>query len=72
MALVKLRLEAELDRGDRVTSQTAVADALEAAAKKLRGNLLEVPNDVIDVPRGKIAYMFDTRGARAQEPDDGN
>ena len=56
---LKLRLEAELEKGDLVKNADAIADALEAAAQRIRSNLLWVHTDLIDVPRGKVAYMVD-------------
>lgn len=58
--MLKIRIEAELEKGDLVSSAEATADALQAAAAKIRGGgALFVPTDIIDVPRGKLAYMIE-------------
>jgi hypothetical protein len=57
--VLKIRIEAELEKGDLVSSADATAEALEAAAAKIRGGVLFVPTDIIDVPRGKLAYMIE-------------
>lgn len=59
MSFHKLRLEVEIEKGDLVKTADAMADALEAAAKRIRGNVLFVPHEVIDVPRGQAAYMIE-------------
>jgi hypothetical protein len=53
---LKIRLEAEMEHGDLIPAGDVLADALESLAKTLRDAPLFVPNDVIDVPRGKLAY----------------
>lgn len=70
MANLKIRLEAELTKGDLVTAADAVADALEAAAEQMRANPTTA-QAIINVPRGKLVFLIDTPRAKAQEPDDG-
>lgn len=55
---VKLRLESELEKGDLVTTADAVADALEAAALHIRAGHKDA-HGVLDVPRGKLAYIVE-------------
>lgn len=59
MAIVTLRLEAELDKPDMVKSKDAVAEALEAAAEAIRQAPLFVFSDQIEVPRGQVAYLIE-------------
>lgn len=64
MQTVKIRLEAELNKGDLVTTPAAAADALEAAAIQLRAGLVGPAfklTDIFDVPRGKLVYMIEVK-----------
>jgi hypothetical protein len=63
MQTLKLRLEAELEKGDQVTSALAVAEALESAAAKIRANLTWMSEDILDVPRGRLVYAVTPRKA---------
>lgn len=56
MITLKLRLEAELEKGDACASPTAIAEALESAAKQIREQAVWVAQNIIDVPRGRLVY----------------
>jgi len=59
MAFHKIRLEAEIEKGDLTSTNEAFAEVLEAAAATLRANERFMGNEVIDVPRGKLAYLIE-------------
>lgn len=69
---IKLRLEMQLSAGDLVGTREAIFEALQSAAVQI---LALSPNTgLIDVPRGKMAYIFEASAkakAEAEEPDDG-
>lgn len=72
MNKIKFRMELQLEAGDLVKAHAAIGDALEAAAVHMHTAREELKTDIVEVPRGQMAYMIEAGyHARREEEDNG-
>lgn len=56
---IKARIELQLEIGDKVSQELAVAEALGEFAEALKHEEGPPARAVLDVPRGKMAYVIE-------------
>lgn len=61
MNQIKVRIELQLEAGDKVTFQQAVAEALQDHVLQLAANDGAPEQAVVDVVRGKLAYAVEVK-----------
>ena len=58
--MLRLRLETEISEDGETSRNELLAQALEAAAARIRAETRFLTTDEIDVPEGRLAYMVST------------